>query len=117
MSTDTSHSHSGAPWALDIPGATDARIVGTCSRCGGLVTTPAQWAGVGPAPVRCRGCGAHARGATQPPIRLPVIPMAPPAPAPEAYILPAGQGPKPRFDGARQPGPDPIARFLKGRGR
>lgn len=91
----------GTPWA-DIPDAADARIVGTCSRCGGLVAVPAAWAGVGPAPVACRGCGAQARGATSTPIRLPVVPMDPPAPTPEAYILPAGRGPKPRFTGGRR---------------
>lgn len=53
-----------------------ARIVGTCSNCGGHVVLPALWLGVTPPVPTCWSCGATA---AQP--HLPVIPMNPIKPA------------------------------------
>lgn len=57
----------------------DQRTIGTCSRCGGLVTVPTVWNGVIPPTPTCAYCGAVAASSWVGPT-LPVIPTVP-APA------------------------------------
>ena len=46
-------------------------IVGKCSRCGGIVSTPGIWMGVQRPPQKCESCGGHADMTRN----LPVIPV------------------------------------------
>ena len=48
------------------------KTIGTCSRCGGAVTTPVIWHAVTPAPKTCESCGSTADYG-------PVIQMKPPS--------------------------------------
>ena len=48
-------------------------IVGKCSLCGGVVSTPRVWMGINRPPVRCESCGASADETAG----LPVVPMKP----------------------------------------
>ena len=50
---------------------TDNFIVGTCGLCGGLVTAPRVWWGVGRIPHTCESCGAEVNYAKI----YPVLPM------------------------------------------
>jgi len=50
---------------------TIARVLGSCSLCGGDVTTPTTWSGTSPPEPTCRRCGAVAA--------KPVIPMVRPS--------------------------------------
>lgn len=45
------------------------QVVGTCSRCGGLVIVPGLWSGTQPAPARCQKCRAVADHPTMPVIK------------------------------------------------
>ena len=51
----------------------DGMIRGKCSQCGGVVSTPKIWHGVGRPPSTCESCGAVADETAN----LPVIPMKP----------------------------------------
>lgn len=52
---------------------TDSIIVGTCGLCGGLVTAPRVWWGVGRIPHTCESCGAEVNYAKM----YPTLPMKP----------------------------------------
>ena len=47
------------------------RIVGKCGKCGGVVSVPHLWWGVGRPPATCEACGAYADESAN----LPVLPM------------------------------------------
>lgn len=58
----------------------NARVVGRCSLCGGLVTVPELWWGITPPPKTCNNCGAIAQDHFYE--NLPIIPMEPKVPYP-----------------------------------
>jgi len=46
------------------------RVMGTCSKCGGMVTIPTIWHGIYPPTPSCRGCGATPKNAHGPVIQM-----------------------------------------------
>lgn len=71
----------------------DGIVVGKCGSCGGVVSTPRVWYGVGRAPQQCESCGAYADEAAG----LRTLPMRPPVrDALNRYLAPAQPEPQPR---------------------